>query len=339
MDTTCLSRERQRASEAGRHSARQGLYLEVQALGNPTYARDRERSRSSPSLATRSPTRLPIRASASRCRFICPDGAKCPAAGRAGPDDFSRASAHATLTFTTMSCGSRKSRQMVGPRRRERREQGEVAPIGQIDSQKTSWSPPRGSTSRPHRQTPKPDETRRVMKSRQFSAVALAVGFCFSCGGESADFTCTARNDEVAAAIQTTQDQLTELRTADWHSWKWLARVPWFGRYARIERLEVDLKNLQDEGFMLAIACGETLTRRSDLGVITVPRLNGGHAPNPRTQRRRGCEREARHRRGRFRFAQRGPSTHGWPDDPCQRVRRQDIGIPEPGRVSTRPGR
>lgn len=113
------------------------------------------------------------------------------------------------------------------------------------------------------------------MKSRRFSAVALAVGFCFSCGGGGADFTCTARNDEVAAAIQTTQDQLTELRTAEWPSWRWLARVPWFGRYARIERLEVDLKNLQDEGFMLAIACGETLTRRSDLGVITVPRLNG----------------------------------------------------------------
>lgn len=115
------------------------------------------------------------------------------------------------------------------------------------------------------------------MKSRQFSAFALAVGFCFSCGGGtgSVDFTCTARNDEVAATIQTTQDQLTELRTADGPSWKWLARVPWFGRYARIERLEDDLQNLQDEGFMLAIACGESLTRRSDLGVITVPRLNG----------------------------------------------------------------
>lgn len=111
------------------------------------------------------------------------------------------------------------------------------------------------------------------MKSKLFSGLAF-VGFSVSCAG-GGDFTCTARNDEVAAAIQTTQEQLTELRTAGERSWEWLARVPWFGRYARLERLESTLKNQQDEGFMLAIACAETLSRRSDLGLITVPRLNG----------------------------------------------------------------
>ena len=112
------------------------------------------------------------------------------------------------------------------------------------------------------------------MKSKLFAVLALAV-FCVSCGGGDDDFTCTARNDEVAAEIRTTQGQLTELRTADGRSWEWLALVPWFGRYARIERLEFTLKNLQDEGFMRGIACGELLSRRSDLGLISVPRLNG----------------------------------------------------------------
>lgn len=112
------------------------------------------------------------------------------------------------------------------------------------------------------------------MKFKPFLVPALA-GFCVSCGGGDNDFTCTARNDEVATAIQMTQEQLTELRTADARSWEWLAHVPWFGRHARLDRLESNLKDLHDEGFMLAIACGERLTRRSDLGLITVPRLNG----------------------------------------------------------------
>lgn len=118
------------------------------------------------------------------------------------------------------------------------------------------------------------------MKTKLFSVLALVavvapVGFCISRGGGDDDFTCTARHDEVAVAIQETEEQLTALRTTDRRSWEWLARVPWFGRYARLERLGSTLKNQQDEGFMLAIACGETLARRSDLGDITVPRLNG----------------------------------------------------------------
>ena len=32
---------------------------------------------------------------------------------------------------------------------------------------------------------------------------------------------------------------------------------------------------LQDEGFMRGIACGKLLSRRSDLGLISVPRLHG----------------------------------------------------------------
>ena len=112
------------------------------------------------------------------------------------------------------------------------------------------------------------------MRSKPLFMMALVM-LCASCGGGDEDFTCTAHNDEVAAEIRTTRDRVTGLRTADAQSWEWLARVPWFGRYAQLERLESALKDLQDRGFMLAIACGETLARRSDLGLITVPRLNG----------------------------------------------------------------
>ena len=110
------------------------------------------------------------------------------------------------------------------------------------------------------------------MKSKLFSVLAL-VGVLAPVGCEDGDFMCTARHDEVAVAIQKTQEQLTELRTVDERSW--LARVPWFGRDARLEHLASTLEDQQGEGFMLAIACGGTLARRSDLGMITVPRLHG----------------------------------------------------------------
>ena len=108
-------------------------------------------------------------------------------------------------------------------------------------------------------------------------AALVLIGLCVACGSGADDFACTGRDDEVAAEIRTTQAQLNDLRgVTDELFWeRFRARVPWFGRHARVERLALALRNLQDEGFMLAIACGEALARRDDLGLITVSRLNG----------------------------------------------------------------